>query len=179
MGGKVAALSDQSDGIIWSSNNTGVYDGGVSIWGIDQTSTVATPSPTSTQYAGQFNCNGSTDGSCNTNNIFVYYSIIAPPTVSDSDYASGLCKGTIGGYSNWYLPSICEMGSPFFCSLGIQNMQVNLANSSIGFLLGPHWSSTEWSTNPQSDAYSWDFNFGLDASLKSMFLKIRCTRSLT
>lgn len=45
IGGKVPALADQSGGIIWSSDSAGSYDGGVSIYGISETSTTLTPHP--------------------------------------------------------------------------------------------------------------------------------------
>ncbi|MFI4919604.1 MAG: hypothetical protein ACHP65_08615, partial [Legionellales bacterium] len=124
MGGKVVALSDQAaqtPGVIWSSNgNSGTSADAQNddIPGISITST--TPSDT---------CNGATDGFCNTNVITSFYM----PTTSYplTYYAAGVCKATIAGYSDWYLPAICEMNeaaswSGATCPSGIQNIASNL-----------------------------------------------------
>jgi len=150
VGGKVAALTGQappniysgpqSSSIIWSATSTGSYDGGVSIWGIDETSTASSPSPnasstqSATSYAGQQNCNGNMDGQCDTNNIDIYYRTFAsPPVTTPSFYAAGLCKALTNPSSDWYLPAICEMGpasNGSGCPAG-QNMLENLS-----FLIG-------------------------------------------
>ncbi|MCL9684395.1 DUF1566 domain-containing protein [Legionella maioricensis] len=206
IGGKVAAQFDQAtppSGIIWSSDSAGNYDGGVSIWGIDDTSTSSSPSPNAssvppaTRYSGQSNCNGAIDGSCNTNNIYVYYSTIAASTPPLSTYATGLCKQIISGYSDWYLPAICEMGpddgslictSPPLLQLQ-QNMADNLPvllNNCIGSmcLAGDYWSSTEQSGNPLDNAWSECFASNGGSSqcidIKSdSTLGVRCSRALT
>ncbi|MDI1352409.1 MAG: fibronectin type III domain-containing protein, partial [bacterium] len=112
IGGKIVALNDQGSNVLWSSNNAGTYDGGISIYGTAANSTPGVPIPdTSPPVSGQLGCNGNTDGACDTTNIIAYYS---PPTttpqISFSFYASGLCKQIIAGYDDWYLPAICEMG---------------------------------------------------------------------
>ena len=193
IGGKVAAQSDQSTGIIWSSNSAGSYDGGVSIWGIAQTSTPASPVPVSTQYPGQSNCNGATDGACDSNNINVYYSSEAsPPVTVLSYYAAGLCEQAISGYSDWYLPSICELGydatnTGSGCGSGgapaLPNMQANLVDTGIVNLSGPYWSSTEYSALPQSDAWVQFFAAGGGTSqvveIKPAGFSVRCSRALS
>ena len=192
IGGKVAALSDQATGIIWSSNSTGSYDGGVSIWGIAETSTPVSPVPVSLQYPGQSSCNGATDGACDSNNINVYYSSEAsPPVTVLSFYAAGLCEQAIDGYSDWYLPSICELGydatnSGTGCgSAGaptLQNMQANLVDTRIVNLSGPHWSSTEYSVVPQLDAWL-QFFVAVGAPQlvddKDTAVSVRCSRALS
>ncbi len=206
IGGKVAAQFDQATpnapGIIWSSDSSGSYDGGVSIWGVDDTSTSSAPSPNAssippaTQYSGQFNCNGAIDGSCNTRNIYVYYSTIAASTPPLSTYATGLCKQNISGYLDWYLPAICEMGpddgslictSPPLLQLQ-QNMADNLPlllNNCIGSmcLSGDYWSSTEHSGNPSDIAWSECFAANGASSQcldnKDELLGVRCSRALT
>ncbi len=69
-------------------------------------------------------CSGNTDGACNTNNILAFYDAVTthyqdgnstpyapkPGPTKPSLYAASLCKATINGYSDWYLPAICEMG---------------------------------------------------------------------
>lgn len=70
IGGKVATLTNQatafSPRIIWRSNGSGVSN--IAIYGISETSTTSSPNPA----AGQAACNASTDGSCDSNNIYVY-----------------------------------------------------------------------------------------------------------
>ncbi len=192
IGGKVAALSDQSAGVLWSSNNTGSYDGGVSIWGIAETSTSISPSPASTQYAGQSNCNGATDGACDSNNINVYYGFVASPPVPLSYFAAALCEQAISGYADWYLPSICEMGydaSAVGSGCGssaaptLQNMQSNLVDTGTANLQGYYWSSTELSANPQIDAWAQYFATGGGSSqfgaAKFLSVSVRCSRALS
>ena len=198
VGGKVAALSDQvsaGSGIIWSSNSSGTFDGGVSIWGIDQISTTTSPDPNgsslspATLVSGQSNCNGSTSGSCDSTNIIAFYS---PPTttpaISSSFYAAGRCQGTIGNYSDWYLPAICEEGYATLSSCGtsiaptIQNMQSNLFdNGDVGGLTGLYWSSTEYSDESLGHSWSQDFTAGGGQSpiAKSVLLGVRCVRAMT
>lgn len=151
IGGKVATLQDQVSamtGVIWSSNGNGGTSGDVAndnIPGILETS-VAPP------------CNGNTEGFCNTGVIVAFY-----PAVNLSFYAAGQCKIPIDGYSDWYLPAICEMGydataSGSGCGTQVtptlQNMQSNLIdNGAINNLLGVYWSSTEASSNPTGGAW--------------------------
>ncbi len=190
IGGKVAALTDQAvpspNGIIWSSNgNSGgagdvVYD---DIPGIYET---ATNPPDA--------CNGNADGTCDTQVIAGYYS--SPTPINPSYYAAGVCKQTLGGYSDWYLPAICEMGydpsslSGSGCgtaaSPAIQNMQSNLVdNGNIGGLGHDYyyWSSTESSANPVAFAFYENFGDG-GGSLQSLGNKnlqidVRCARAMT
>ena len=140
IGGTVAATSDQSDGIIWSSNGTGSLPNNVSndlIPGINEASTPSNPSPTYNEFLLFFNmtynslpilpplafskCTGNLDGNCNTNNILAFYNhyITYQNTTNSAvigvtplvDYAAGLCKAApIDDYSDWYLPAICELG---------------------------------------------------------------------
>lgn len=204
--GKVTALSDQvvpgAPGVLWSSDSSGNYDNGVSIWGIDASSTQSTPSPDgnsfdpATLYTGQLNCHGATDGSCNTNNIYVYYKTIvsSPPPVTA--YAAGRCKQIINGYSDWYLPAICEMGpddgvavcsSPPLLQLE-QNMVDNLPILIDGCtgtkcLSGFYWSSTEHTGNPIDIVWSECFASGGGSTQclesKGELLGVRCSRVLT
>lgn len=192
IGGKVVTLSDQSSGIVWSIDT-------VSIWGIDDTSTIGTPSPntTSSQSAtlatGQLNCDAVNDGACATNNVFVYYGAVSN--------AVGTCKLPINGYTDWYLPSVCELG-PFgstgfntgnypsylnsqTCATGSTNIQNQLAGTSIvtNFNAGYYWSSTEYSGVPQFTALRQLLaSNGADVQVvsgKTSSSGVRCSRGLT
>lgn len=188
VGGKIAALVDQAtfliNGVYWSADNTnnpvfdfvpGVYENSVNPPDV---------------------CTGNSDGACNTNVIVNYYS---PPTTNPavelSFYGAGLCRQlTAGGYTDWYLPAICEMGydranQGTGCGTQVtptlQNMQSNLvANGNIGALSGPYWSSTESSINVPTNA--WDQFFSAvpnvnfqDEDSKAGPISIRCVRAIT
>lgn len=214
IGGKVVSLEDQAprsyNGVIWSSNGTGgassdvIYD---SIWGIALGSTDSSPLPNATTPAsypatlvtGQSNCNGSYDGVCNSNNILVYYSEPnKTPAISLSYYAAGRCKDyTGGGFSDWYLPAICEMGpasNGSVCAANTLNIVSNLPgllstlsapDSGCAFggncLYGTYWSSTEQSGNPRNLVWTQYFASGSYQSnySKEGRLGVRCARGLT
>lgn len=193
VGGKVAATTDQAaafpNGIIWSSNSSGSYDGGISIYGISESSTTSSPSPSSGQVSGQVACNGGTDGPCDTNNIVTYYS---PPTTSpginDLFYAAGLCKQTISGFSDWYMPAICEMGYGSFCGSSsaptLQNIQSNLVDyNGLNLLAGHYWSASEFSGAAQTIAWVERFapsgSSFQSANDKLQPFGVRCSRALT
>jgi hypothetical protein len=167
--GKVSALTDQAaaypNGVEWSPDGDGF-----NILGIDENST----SP----------CVGNTDGACNTAQIVAHYSTAPPPS-----YAAGLCLNTIDGYSDWYLPAICELGPDddsngsgcgTFSSPLIQNMETNWLGASGN--LGSFWSSTESSGYPVS-AWQQYFNGGATdqqyPTYKSSQTGVRCARALT
>ncbi|MGL6029299.1 MAG: hypothetical protein ACRC0M_05905 [Legionella sp.] len=197
VGGKVVTTSDQAaaapNGIIWSSNGTSggssnaVYD---SIYGISETSTTSSANPSGGQVSGQTACNGATDGSCDTNNIYLYYQNNATNApINLSYYAAGLCKQTISTYSDWYLPAICEMGyGSSACGTSgaptLQNIQSSLIDSSgLSAPTGDYWSSTEGSSIPQARAWGEYFASGgggvqYNVS-KGSQLGVRCSRALT
>lgn len=173
--GKVFSLVDQSNGILWSStvggtaaadNIPGIYDS-------------STNPPDA--------CNGNADGACNTNVITSFY-----PSVNTTFYASGICRATIGGYSDWYLPSICEMGydtsgAGSGCgsqvSPTMQNIQTNLLDGGIISINGDYWSSTEFTVSPT--ALSWVQGFSVGTGMQAPGAKsdnsvrARCVRVLT
>ena len=192
--GKVVTLSDQSSGTVrWSTQLT-------AIWGINDASTIANPSPrtpTATLATGQLNCNAVNDGTCATNNVFIHYGVDL-----SVDYAAELCKATINGYTDWYLPSVCDLG-PFgstgintgnypnissssqACS-GSTNIQDQLARENIvtNFNEIDYWSSTEVSGTPskawiQHLASSGGGSQSTDAKNSNGVAGARCTRGLT
>jgi hypothetical protein len=178
------------------------------------------PFPTSASFSA---CAGGTDGACNSANILALYNyyntnygtacdpsmggsgctLSAGPTASTDD-AAGLCSVTnSGGYTDWYLPAVCEMGpdtSGSACPAGGQDMADNLPfligdpsaaspstscspGGSASCLAGYYWSSTEASANPRFSAWSQYFassggNFQAIV-MKSHTLGVRCTRALT
>ena len=215
IGGKVASLVDQAapnisgpqaSSIIWSSNGSGGAAANVSydiIYGISETSTTLSPNPSTNQQTGQTACLGNNNGACNTNNIYVYYENVATNhPINLSYYAAGLCKGTINGYSDWYLPAICEMDAVntyVSCSSGTQSMLSSLSfligdpsvatpstsctpPSGTNCLAGLYWSSTELSLDPHDDARLEFFRHtGSIQAFGGKFnqLGVRCSRNLS
>lgn len=190
IGGKVAALSDQAsafpNGIIWSSNGNGGSAVDVELNNIPGIYETSTNPPDA--------CEGNADGICAAQAIVDYYS---PPTtnpaVNLTFYAAGLCKTVLGGYSDWYLPAICELGYDAAAAGSgcgtlavptLQNMQSNLVdNGNIGALAGIYWSSTEASINPLGLAFAQNFDIG-GGSLQLLVNKsdlpgVRCARAMT
>ena len=207
VGGTVAALSNQALlwplGIIWASN--GVYDCAyVQGSGPDTfancTSYVDIPGINEVSTSPPDACNGNSDGTCNTAQIVNYFTsggALNEPILLDK-YAAGLCKATIEGYSDWYLPAICEMGyyvpgsqTPTIDSgcgtqsaPAMQNMLSNLANLSVGNLFGVTWSSTEYSHDDGTYNNAWSQYFLGQNSYQTHDGKentsgVRCVRALT
>lgn len=193
IGGTVAATADGpyfdgSNSIAWATLPH------YSVWGIAETSTIGTPVPGSTLLPGQLNCNGNIDGSCDTTNIIIKYLY---PTVNTD--AAAVCKQTSGpltGYSDWYLPSICEMGysastPPLSnCAISgvpiIQNMQSTLVDTlALSSLQEYYWSSTEDSNNSNMQAWFQFYktlitpNNDQSVSDKTIEAHVRCVRALT
>lgn len=179
IGGSVVTTTDQvagTPGVMWSSDISGspVFD---NIPGITEAST----NPPNA-------CNGNSDGACNSNEIVTTYMSV-PLTF----YAAGVCKATIAGYADWYLPSVCEMGyDTSFVGSGcgtnvsptLQNIQSNLVdNGDVGAISGTYWSSTEYSAIPA--VASWGQFFATSggsyqfADDKFVTRAVRCVRRLT
>jgi hypothetical protein len=200
IGGTVAALEDQADSLVWGSN--GVNAGSVSydiVPGIGNTSTASSGTPTfqdasayfQATYTGPFGlsasdfsqCDGITDGRCNTANIVAFYDYYqtnyglgaAPytPVVAatpKADYAAGVCDDYDSGtYQDWYLPAACQLTyddpniRPDIAGCGLQssplmqNVQQNLFLRSVGNITTGErfWSSTEYIYfNPE--IYAWN-----------------------
>jgi hypothetical protein len=131
IGGKVAALSS-SPGNRWSQS-------GVLVGGISETSM---PGPGS--------CDGKNDGECNTARIIA--------AGLNPHFAAQDCEDlSDGGFIDWYLPAICELGrfvgfgaNPG-CSIANPNLYTTLYLNNLGGLAGAfYWSSTEGSLDPST-----------------------------
>lgn len=166
--GKVAALTDQTGAIEWSPGGD-FFD----IPGITENST----SP----------CVGNSDGACDSAQITTHYNASSPST-----YAAGLCTATISGFSDWYLPAICELGSDDTAagsgcgSAGsplLQNMESDLLLTGLGNApTGMYWSSTEFSGVPMVGAWADDLAVGGSLQnflAKTNALSVRCARAIT
>jgi hypothetical protein len=155
-------------------------------------------------------CNGNIDGVCNSANIKALYNatyegipyisthynddyILNPGSISNSDYAAGKCAEIISGFSDWYLPAICELGydgqsKGTGCGIPpasptLQNVQTSLVDTllSIAPQQIAYWSSTASSTlHPDYYAYYQVLYPAVGyqtVSQKNAALYIRCVRS--
>lgn len=172
VGGKVAGLADTTTGVIWSSNGNGGSNldaDYATVPGIDELSLTS-----------QGECNGKSDGACNTGRIRTFYA-----GVSNVFHAAGTCVATQSGYSDWYLPAICELSSQGVAGCtGSASMQANLIDTNLISLPSSfYWSSTQTSFNPMNNAWLHRFDaIGADNTLdadKSNELAVRCVRALT
>ena len=194
--------------VIWSSNGisgTSADFDYTSIWGVAENSSSSVPFPNTTepsgqtaiQYPGQQNCNGNTDGACNTQNIYSYYNnIISSAPVSTSYYAAGLCYQITADNSGsvpeatWYLPAICQLGPDeggvsSGCTSNTENITTNLWL--LGFVSNLatnqfYWSSTQASSSPMSSAWYQEFRPGPVsqpfANVKFGEFSVRCVRAV-
>jgi hypothetical protein len=213
IGGTVVATADQSTGIIWSSNGYGGAQANVSndlIPGINQNSIYTNPSPTystdftsfySTTYISPSNpftnlsfnqCNGLTDGGCNTANILTYYqtlithwagsnlNVAVTGTTTPTYYAAGVCSNYSGNtYTDWYLPSICEMLNQTSTSLCTNTSSMSTLSSGAGFTSSSYWSSTEGVGSPNIvSKVNLQFNTYANDD-KNTANHVRCVRALT
>ncbi|MBA4211699.1 MAG: hypothetical protein C0449_01325 [Polaromonas sp.] len=136
IGGKVAGLSDLPGQHHWSPALGAAGVGGLDV-------------------AGPNSCDGATDGACNTARIVALH--------GSGTYAAALCTdSTEGGHSDWYLPTLCELGYDLtiapenFCGTGQQprladNIRSNLIDlqSPVGnFDANLRWSSNERAADP-------------------------------
>ncbi len=179
VGGKVAALEDaQGSPIVWdSSSGCNDTDQSCIVTGALSNSNganVATPMPGDTYI------------------IVSTFSNLVPP-LATSTYAAGLCMGFIDGYSDWYLPAICEMGYRTADGSGstcgetpgiLQNMQYSLFDySNLSLMYGAYWSSTEYSVSPQyRGAFDQFFSMNgqyQDLGNKNAAYGVRCVRAIT
>lgn len=174
--GKVVQLNDASSGILWDSSSGCIN------------------APYNQCYKTNANSNSNGTNLLGGNTYLIYQVLTTTHAELATSYAAGLCTGTFSGYSDWYLPAICEMGYDSTaqgtgCGLKIaptlQNMQSNLVDyNSLNLLTGHYWSSTEESTNPTVFAWDQFFSFGSgsyqDRGNKGLsIVSVRCSRALT
>jgi len=123
-----------------------------------------------------------TDGAANTQTIVINYDALSVPR---GDYAAGACVAlNAGGYTDWYLPAICEMNTAApGCTPGQPDVQSLVDNS--GALpptpLQQHWSSTEDPGTPVTEALLHQFALlgGSSSDLaKGVAIQARCVRAL-
>jgi len=133
-GGLIAAPSDQSESAEWGCE-------GIGIPGAD----------------------GSAIGTGNQNTIDIVNANCSPPT-SGNLIAANICTNlTLGGYSDWFLPSNYELYEMYLNKVAIG-----------GFTNYPYWSSTEWNTL----AYAFNFNNGLAVTnIKDVTYNVRAVRT--
>ncbi|WP_133133795.1 DUF1566 domain-containing protein, partial [Legionella sp. W10-070] len=161
IGGKVAALSDQSTGVRWGPST-------VEVGGISETSM---PGPGS--------CDGKNDGECNTARIIA--AGLTPPV------AAQLCEDlSDGGFTDWFMPAICELGRfmdgfDAGCGTTNPNLYTTLYTRNLGDLSDDeYWSSTEFSGNPTNGAWFQLFLVGFQGdATKIAIRRIRCVRAFT
>lgn len=177
--GQIVGLTDRSTGVQWSATSDEIY-------GINVYSTPLAASPASGQLTGMNACNGAKDGACNSTNIKVQYAASA-----STDYATGVCTGTSDGYSDWYLPAICQLGydtshTNYACGFPtpvMQNVQSSLVNNgNIGSLSGQYWSSTQLVSMPLGEralAHTFAASPIQSETAKTTSSSVRCVRDLT
>lgn len=159
--GKVAALTEQSAGMVWGPNN-------VAVNGISQTST-----------AGINSCDGKNNGACNSSRI-IAANLQAP-------VAALLCENLISeGFNDWFMPAICEVGRyvgmslDAGCGTNDPNLYITLYTKTLGgFGNNFYWSSTEVNASPASSAWIQSFSMGAQGNAnKSLSLPfVRCIRA--
>jgi len=180
VGGKVAATSNQAApnpyGIPWDSSS-GCLNG----------------FPYNNCYTTNAYSNSNGTNVAGGNTYVIYHTLTGTYDELATSYAAGLCTSSISGYSDWYMPAICEMGfdrtgAGTGCGTSgtptLQNMQSNLVNfNNLNLLAGFYWSSTDYSGDPQTSAWGEYFASG-GSSIQYSYYKynsfgVRCSRVLT
>lgn len=165
IGGKVAAIVNQSTAIQWGPM-------ALAVDGISEEST-----------AGPNSCDGKNDGACNTGRIIARLTEQNPPGLPLADYAAGLCAVEIDGHTDWYLPAICEMGRGVGTGCNnptTPNLYTTLGQNDLGEFVGQYWSSTELSSIPANITWVQNFSDGnQEAADKDTIFRVRCVRAFS
>lgn len=167
--GKVIATADTSPHAHWSPTATEVT-------GVSDNS-----------LAGANSCNGAVDGRCNTSRILAQFAS------GGRDFAAAQCADSReGGFADWYLPALCEMGYTTtgpgngICGtraapLVPDNVRSRLFDADGLVQLSSHyWTSTQASLNPGADAHRAMFRLEeptSEAAKLSVLLPARCARA--
>lgn len=173
VGGKVLTTNDLAGGSSWSQTLEAI------------------PGVSDNSVAGPGSCDGALDGRCNTARILSHY-----PSGS-RDFAAARCADHRGdGFSDWYLPALCELGyggldpsDPEQALCGTQtnprlpdNVSTRLTfPGGLGpFNPNPRWSSTQRSRDATNDA-GVSFSFGPQSFVTKTLpgVPLRCARHLT
>ena len=182
IGGKVLSLTDQAYAMAWDSSVGCITE--------PYNNCLITNANSIENGNYYFPATQSIDPDGNT------YQIYKALQLDPSTYAVGLCRQNMFGYSDWYLPAICELGyySPNAsvdsgCGTEsaphTQNILSNLAANGIGGLWGFYWSSTENNYSPNLYAWFQYFVSGgssgsfQSGSNKSSQIGVRCVRAIT
>jgi hypothetical protein len=203
IGGKVLALTDQRPrlpgGIVWDAdpdctNPPRICTHQTNAWDFYYGENLAT-------VLGSTNPNNTgTNGPGDTYQIFSVLNGNNGNTNNPANYAAAVCTTyTAGGYADWYLPALCEMGpnsNGSGCRAGTPNIVDNLGlllsdpnnspDTSCSYgtncLGGLYWSSTEYSPIPLQ--FAWLEQFDSGGSISQVLAKfqaagVRCSRALT
>lgn len=207
VGGATANVSYDIIPLISEISSSPTYSSAQTTFNTTYSNESTYPFPASGSFA---NCSGATDGKCNSSNILVLYNTyntnygvgsspytLSPGPTNSSYYAAGLCTATINGYSDWYLPAICEIdavNTNVTCPLGTQSMLASLpfligdpsaatpstsCSKGSNCLAGYYWSSTELSVF--QPGYAWVEYFASSGSIQGSVIKeyqfgARCSR---
>lgn len=167
--GKVIASADTSPHAHWSPTATEVA-------GVSDDSLV-----------GASSCSGAVDGRCNTARILAHF-----PS-GGRNFAAAQCADLReGGFADWYLPALCEMGYNAPGSVGgmcgtrdaplvPDNIRARLFDvDPLGTFSDHYWTSTQASLNPGTAAHRAIYRRNepnTDASKLTELLPSRCARA--
>lgn len=114
-------------------------------------------------------CDAKFDGACNTQRI-----LAAPEHagVALTNYAAGICRQTMNGYADWYLPAICELSNSADsgCPSG-ETLQEKLQTPGLRYF-ADSWSSTQAGVGPTALAWRHIFSGPSAGTSQAMFKNV-------